>query len=253
MTVTSTTGSAPPLAAVSFALWGNAVVDGRTSLDEAAAAIGGGREHRVTGAPGEPDPVSLTVALGRLRAAGARAFGVALPVPGDPLGLRGPRAYTQAAVAAGQAVVVPHLRLGLVPMSPGGELGPAVHWTAFVDLPDAPAPDGVPAAARTLRETVLDAAGALAELDAPTTPAVEPANRTRHRTTPPGLDPRAYDLLVRAERLLAAIQAGLADQTVTESATLDTRRRSALVPVERAARRAIVAACHPALAELRRP
>lgn len=253
MPLTSTTGSAPPLAAVSFALWANAVVDGRTSLDEAAAAIGGGRQHRVIGAPGDPDPVPLTVALGRLRAAGARAFGVALPVPGDPLGLSGPRAYSEAAVAAGQAVVVPHLRLGLVPMSSGGEVASAVLWTAFVDLPDAPVPDGVAAASRSLRETVLEAAGALAELDAPTTPAAEPRTPAGHRSTPPGLDPRAHHLLVRAEGLLTAIQAGLADQSVTASATLDARRRRALVPVERAARRAIVAACHPALAELRRP
>ena len=109
------------------------------------------------------------------------------------------------------------------------------------------------AAARALREAVLEAAGALAELDAPTTPGAELALPSTHLATPPGLDPRAHDLLDRAERLLTAVQAALADPTVTTSATLDTRRRQALLPVERAARRALVAACTPALAELRRP
>jgi len=250
--LTSTTGSAPPLAAVSFALWANAVVDGRTSLDEAAAAIGDGRQHRVIGAPGDPDPVPLTVALGRLRAAGARAFGVALPVPGDPLGLSGPRAYTEAAVVAGQAVVIPHLRLGLVPTSPGGGLGSTVHWETWADLLEAPPAESVQAAARALREAVLAAADALAELDAPTTPGADPSHRRRDVSTPPGIDPRAYDLLARAERLLAAVQAALGDPSVATSASLDARRRSALVPVERAARRALLAACQPALADLRR-
>ena len=252
MPTTSITGSAPPLAAVSFALWANAVVDGRTSLDDAGVEICGGRLHRVSGVPGEPDPVPLTIALGRLRMSGARAFGIALPVPGDPLGLSGPRAYTEAAVAAGQAVVVPHLRLGLVPMSPGGELGCTVHWETWAGLIDAPPAESVPAAARALREAVLAAADALADLDAPPTPGAEPSHRRRDVSTPPGLDPRAYDLLARAERLLAAVQAALGDPSVATSASLDARRRSALVPVERAARRALVAACQPALADLRR-
>lgn len=253
MPTTSTTGPAPPRAAVSFALWGTAVLDGRTSLDEAAAVIGAGRLHRVTGVPGEAGPATLPVTLGRLRAAGARAFGLALPAPGDPLGLTGPRAFTEAAVAAGQAVVVPHLRLALVPTAGRGELDSLVTWEVWPGLPDAPAPESVSAAARDLRETVLEAAEALAELDAPTTPGAEPAMPRRHLATPPGLDPRAHDLLDRAELLLTAVQAALDDPTVTTSARLDTRRRRALVPVERAARRALVAACHPALAELRRP
>jgi hypothetical protein len=66
------------------------------------------------------------------------------------------------------------------------------------------------------------------------------------------MDPRAHDLLDRAERLLTAVQAALTDPAVATSATLDTRRRRVLVPVERAARRALIAACSPALAELRR-
>ena len=253
MPTTWTADSTPPLAAASFALWGSAVLDGRTSLDEAAAAIAGACQHRLVGAPGEPGDATLAVALGRFRVAGARAFGLALPAPGDPLGLRGPREFTEAAVAAGQAVVVPSLRLALVPAVIQSERGSLIRWQVWPGLPDAPAPESVVAAARALREAVLDAAGALAELDAPVTPEVELALPSTHLATPPGIDPRAHDLLDRAERLLTVVQAALADPAVTTSATLDTRRRQALVPVERAARRALMAACTPVLAELRRP
>ena len=252
MPTTSTTGSVPSRAAVSFALWGTAVLDGRTSLDEAAEVIAGGRLHRVTGVPGESGPATIAVALGRLRAAGARAFAVALPTPGDPLGVSGPRAFTEAAVAAGQAVVVPQLGIALVPTS-ADAIGHVVQWHVWPELPEPPAPESVSTAARLLREAVLDAADALASLDAPATPGAEPAAVEAHLLTPPGLDPRAHDLLDRAERLLVGVRAALADPAVTTSATLDTHRRQALVPVERAARRALVAACYPALAELQRP
>jgi hypothetical protein len=250
---TATLEPAPQLSAVSFALWATAVLDGRTSLDEAAAVISGGRMHRLTGVPGETGPTTLAVALGRLRAAGAEAFGVLLPAPGDPLGLGGPRSFNEAAVAAGQAVVAPHLHLALIPESAGDDQGRFVHWQVWSDLPPGPAPESTASAGRALREAVLDAAVALAELDAPSTPGAEPAVPHPHLVTPPGLDPRAHDLLERAERLLTAVRAALADPAVTTSATLDTRRRRALVPVERAARRALVAACHPVLAELRHP
>ncbi len=252
MSTTSITEPAPPLAAVSFALWATAVLDGRTSLDEAAAVISGGRLHRLTGVPGETGATTLTVALGRLRSAGPGAFGVALPAPGDPLGVGGPRAFTEAAVAAGQVVVAPDLHLALIPASTHDDQGSVVHWEVWSDLPDAPAPESVASAGRALREALLEAAEALAELDAPSTPGSEPAMQRLHLATPPGFDPRAHDLLDRSERLLTAIQAALADPTVTTSAALDSRRRRALIPVERAARRALVAACQPAHAELRR-
>lgn len=251
--MTSTTGAVPPRAAVSFALWGTAVLDGRTSLDEAAAVIGAGRMHRVTDVSGEPGPATIPVALGRLRAAGARWFEVALPVPGDPLGLCGPRTFTEAATAAGQAVVVPDLRLALVPATDRGDLGSPVQWRIWPDLPEPPIPDSVAAAGRALREAVLDAADALAELDVAPSPGAEPRLEHPHLATPPGFDQRAHDLLDRADRVLTAVQAALADPVVTSSAKLDGHRRTALIPVERAARRALVAACHPALAVLRRP
>ncbi|NEE61016.1 hypothetical protein G3M55_92980, partial [Streptomyces sp. SID8455] len=70
-----------------LAAWGNALLAGLVSPDDAALAIvGEDALHRVEGLPGEAGPVGLTLALGRLRVLGATGFRVALPVPGHPLG-----------------------------------------------------------------------------------------------------------------------------------------------------------------------
>lgn len=74
-----------------LAAWGNALLAGLVSPDDAALAIvGEDAVHRVEGLPGEAGPVGLTLALGRLRGLGVTGFRVALPVPGHPLGLSGP-------------------------------------------------------------------------------------------------------------------------------------------------------------------
>ena len=74
-----------------LAAWGNALLAGLVSPDDAAAAIvEDDASHRVEGLPGEPGPVGLTFALGRLRALGTSGLRVALPAPGHPLGLSGP-------------------------------------------------------------------------------------------------------------------------------------------------------------------
>ena len=56
-----------------FALWTQAVVDGRTSPDAAADAIAAGATHRVLGLL-DDEAVSLPVALARLRAVGSHAY-----------------------------------------------------------------------------------------------------------------------------------------------------------------------------------
>ncbi|NBM19838.1 hypothetical protein GUY61_30590, partial [Streptomyces sp. GC420] len=69
-----------------LAAWGNALLAGLVSPDEAASRIAGDDAvHRVEGLPGETRPVGLTLALGRLRALGATGLRVALPAPGHPL------------------------------------------------------------------------------------------------------------------------------------------------------------------------
>ncbi|MYS48460.1 hypothetical protein GTY23_46285, partial [Streptomyces sp. SID5998] len=54
-----------------LAAWGNAFLAGLVSPDDAVLAIvGEDAVHRVVGLPGEPEPVGLTLALGRLRGLG---------------------------------------------------------------------------------------------------------------------------------------------------------------------------------------
>ena len=55
--------------------WGNALLAGAVSPDEATDRIvGGDPPHRVAGLPAEPAPVGLSLALGRLRSGGVSAL-----------------------------------------------------------------------------------------------------------------------------------------------------------------------------------
>src|SRR4051794_25857704 len=107
-----------------LAAWGNALLGGFVSPDDAAAAVvGDDAVHRVTGLPGEDAPAGLTLALGRLRVLGATGLRVALPAPGHPLGLSGPPEFNARALEAQEAVVCTGAALGLVPEV--REIGPA--------------------------------------------------------------------------------------------------------------------------------
>jgi len=76
---------------------------------------------------------TLGPVLDRLRAAGVTGLRLALPRPGDPLGLKGPAAFNQAAIAAGEAVLTDGPALGVVPAvdgyGPAGDRGHVVRWT----------------------------------------------------------------------------------------------------------------------------
>ena len=99
------------------------------------------------------------LALGPLRSAGARSAGLALPSPGDPVGLGGPRDFNAAALEAGEAVVVEGTGLGLVPHRAGA----GVVWVA---MPADRAPAGRPRRGRPpLRSGLSESATALAALD----------------------------------------------------------------------------------------
>lgn len=237
--------SAPSLpVSARFALWFTAWAEGRTSPDEARdAVVGDDAAHDVAGLPDTEDLVPLIVALGRLRMEGATAAGLALPVPGDPLGVAGPADFNAAALEAGEGVVLPGAGLGLVPVRAGA----GVVWQAYPAEARRQVPD--PAEAdTTLRQAVLEAADALAALEvARWRPEVADELMALRRGTdlplPPETGSRAVRLAGLSLRCCTIVDLALDDDGGAVSAAEAERRRSALLPLDHAARRGLVAAC----------
>ncbi|MET7504170.1 hypothetical protein [Streptomyces microflavus] len=242
-----------------LAAWGNALLAGLVSLDDAALAIvGEDALHRVEGLPGEAGPVGLTLALGRLRGLGATGFRVALPVPGHPLGLSGPPDFNARALEAEEAVVASGVPYGLVPevseVGPEGDLHVEVVWRVL-PVREAP-PADVPSlseAERELAEALRDATAVLSRLDVagsgPMAEAAVDAYRARaeggsgREVLAPGYPPRAVRVLELAQRVgLLVSVAYRSGHGGAVSASEIAARGAALRPVERVARRAQVAA-----------
>lgn len=243
------------LPSVWFVLWGNAVLAERVSLDEGAEGVAGPNErHLVENMPVDPEPATMAVALGRLRSAGARRLSLALPVPGDPLGLGGPAAFTTAAVAAGEAVLAGDRGLGLLPVgrAAAGRDAALVRWEVTADVVAAEPGERLGPAETALRLALLAAANELASLNVAAGTDRPKRSSAQRRRLPPGTDGRAAHLLETADRMLDTVAAALVDDGGALSASQAARRRAALAPLERAARRAVVAACALAMSEPRR-
>jgi hypothetical protein len=250
--------------------WGNALLAGLAAPDDVAQRISAeDAVHRVAGLPGEPAPVGLTLALGRLRALGVTGLRLALPVAGHPLGLAGPPEFNARAMAAGEAVLaVGAVALGLVPevheAGPVGDLHVDVEWQCL-PVRDAP-PADVPSlgeAERELAEALRDATDALAQLDVagagPAAQAALEAYRARaergREVLAPGYPPRAVRVLELAQRVAALVSIASDGHGGAVSASQIAARAELLRPVERTARRAQVAAYNAYVeeAERRRP
>ncbi|MEU9316223.1 hypothetical protein [Streptomyces sp. NPDC048295] len=240
-----------------LAAWGNALLAGLVSPDEAALAIvGEDAVHRVEGLPGEAGPVGLTLALGRLRGLGVTGFRVALPAPGHPLGLSGPPEFNARAMEAEEAVVASGAPYGLVPevreAGPEGDLHVEVVWRCL-PVREAP-PADVPSlseAERELAEGLRDATALLSRLDVagsgPVAEAAVDAYRARaergREVLAPGYPPRAVRVLELAQRVGLLISVAYENgHGGAVSASEIAARGEALRPVERVARRAQVAA-----------
>lgn len=243
-------------AATRLAWWGTAWLRGQVVTDLMLdAVIGDDATHTVTGmselglagpGPEAEDQVAETLLTGlaRVRAEGATGLGAAFPVEGDPCGLGGPAGFNTAALEAGQAVVAIGADLGLVP----GRVGAVVTWHAHRaarrQLPD------VGEADRTLRRTLTTTADALAAMQvARWRPEV--ADRLmdlRHRSPvvgPDGVPARCVDLVAAGLQALEIVDLALEDDGGALTAHDVEVRRSALVPLARAGRHALVAACSP--------
>ncbi|MBD9730158.1 hypothetical protein [Streptomyces caniscabiei] len=237
--------------------WGNALLAGLVSPDDAVLAIvGDDAVHRVEGLPGESGPVGLTLGLGRLRALGVTGLRVALPAPGHPLGLSGPPEFNKRALEAEEAVVCHGGALGLVPevssVGPAGDEHVEVVWHCL-EVREAP-PADVPSlgeAERELAEGLREATEVLSRLDVaasgPVAEAAIDAYRARaergREMLAPGYPPRAVRVLELAQRIGLLISVAFENgHGGAVSASEMASRTAALRPVERTARRARVAA-----------
>jgi hypothetical protein len=234
--------SSPLLPSVRLAWWGTAWLRGHVVSDQMVdGVVGDDAVHLVGGADGaEP----LVLGLGRLRTVGASGFGLALPVAGDPLGLGGPGPFNAAALAAGEAVVTTGADVGLVPE----RVGASVTWTEHPAL-RRQVPD-VGEADRALRTALIEAADELARLEvARWRPEVADElmdlRRPHPVSAPSGVPSRCLALAGRGMQAMTIVELALVDDGGAISASETTERRSALVSLERAARRALVAACSP--------
>ena len=226
-----------------LAAWGAAALRGDCSLDDAADAVPGPADpgHRVAGLPGEPGPVTLAYALGRLRALGATGLRLVLPRPGDPSGLPGPPPFTAAAVECGAAVVAVGADLAVLPNG-------RASWRAYAVDQDRRTPLSVRDAERALGAAVREATEVLADLDVarwdPAAAEVLAARSTAAPSPlPPGTDPAAHALLARALRLAAVAELAQTGEGAAVTASAMTARRRALRDLADAARHAVEAAC----------
>ncbi len=217
-----------------LAIWLGAVRAGRASPEALADAVrGGAPRHLVTGLQGE------VLELHELPAALTGPVSLALPVPGDPVGLGGPAAFTLAAMEAGEAVVAG--AVGLVPE----EDARTVLWRAH------PA-DPVPwvderETASELRVALVDVTRRLVDLEVaawqPEIPDL--LLNLRHRAPlplPSGYDARRLETTERAVLCLDILELARSGDGGAVSAYEMDRRRSALDDLGRAARRALVGA-----------
>ncbi|MCW2767353.1 MAG: hypothetical protein JWO11_3312 [Nocardioides sp.] len=237
-------------ASARLAWWGTSWLRGDAVIDLLLdALIGADATHVVAGLAdlglgGDGGTESLVAGLGRLRAEGATGFGAAFPAEGDPVGLGGPGSFNDAAFDVGEAVVVLDAGIGLVPQRVGAAVTWVAHRAERRQLPD------VGEADRGLRAALVETADALAALDvARWRPEV--ADRllnVRHRrplTGPAGTPPRCIELAARGLQAVEIVELALEDDGGAVSSWEVEQRRLALRPLERAGRRALVAATSP--------
>jgi hypothetical protein len=243
-----------------FVAWSNAVLAGEVSPDLAAARIAGTDAlHRVDGLP-EGDAQTLPVVLARLSAHSEPAVRLVLPVAGDPVGLPGPGPMMSAALAAGEAVLLPARSEGSFGLVPVESLD-SVVWTAYPTKVDIAVSHTPPQALPSLAEADRDLADALREAtallatldlarwDPDRADAVDALRMGRldGDGLAPGYPNRAHEVLARARRLRAIIDLAVRGDGAAVTAGEAAARRAALVPLDRAARYAEMAAYNAVL------
>ncbi len=225
----------PPLPrSALLASWLLAQRAGLVGPDDLADAVRGADPRHLVVWPDRVEEVAALPALlpGRVS--------LALPVPGDLVGLGGPPELNLAALEPGEAVVV-----GTVALVPVHDAR-TVLWHVHEAEP-APWIDDRASAAE-LRGTLTAVTRRLVELDVASWQPEIPdlLMNLRHRRPlplPPGLGPRAVETVERAVLCREIVRLALSQQGGAVSSYEMARRREALADLDRAARHALVGAC----------
>lgn len=261
---------------VRLAAWAGAVLTRRVSGEDAVRAITGQDEpHAVVTESAEKAGLAaaavpragLTQLFEALAQVGCRQLRLALPVPGDVLGLPGPPAFNQAAVVAGECVLAGPGRggewWGLIPevtaFGSRWEPGHLVAWQVHRVPTPLLAEGGLGEIERELRIALAEGATALSRLDVARwrDDAAERITEIREGslprgTLPPTAHPRSVQVLSTAARVRAIVRLASDDDGGAINSWEAQRRAQTLRELEQVSRRAVVAAVN-ALARDDRP
>lgn len=229
----------------SLSLWLRACLRGEVPADDFAIAVrDADPQHLVVGWPERSDAVPLLELPALVRRLGLRAISLALPVPGDPLGLAGPASFNADAVEAGEAVVLAGASgsVGLVPEVDAR----TVLWRARSVA--SPLVLDRAEEARSLRQALLEATAELVRLDVASWQPEIPdlLLNLSHRPglpLPPGTDPVVVETLERAVLCLEVVALARVDDGGAITAYEAAARSRCLTDLDVAARRALVACC----------
>jgi hypothetical protein len=247
-----------------LAAWATACARGAVTVSDAVAAVTGHDEPHVVDAGDVPslesgDGLAGVLSDLRRRRAGLR---LVLPIPGDPRGLPGPGAFTDAALETGEAVRLQGTDpagYGLVPLvtRQGSDMdgyAVLVVWRAFAAEPAGPGPIGSRRAAeQDLHEALRDATAALNRLDvgrlgpAAAAQLAELRDPRRHAVRLPRSHPaNGRSLWEQAARLALILDIASSDDGAAVDRAAMLERRELLRRLAAAARQAKVAAVNAA-------
>lgn len=245
-------------------VWTSAWLSGAAASDDVLdALLAWGEAHEVVAAdataavtlnlPLAGDfPVTAVQLLAALRSRQAGRAQLVLPVPGDVRGLGGGGHFTEAALRAGEAMLLPGIGFGAVPQPIAEGL---MRWSVYrVDSPGTADPVGLGDAEHGLTDAIRESAGALQTLDlARDRPGVRAELtawlKARPKLTwPAGTPGRALRVLQRAEEIGGILALAHADDPGGAlSASAAARRADALRPLGEAVRVARYAAVNEAV------
>ncbi|MBA2444456.1 MAG: hypothetical protein H0V49_03895 [Nocardioidaceae bacterium] len=224
--------------------WLNAWLAGHESTDHVIDAVSWGDRRVEFISVGTRECLSVALLLGELRRLRVSRVSLALPRPGNPLGLGGPSEFNAAALEAGAAIVLHGPGTGFVP----ARRGSVTSWVGAPATPPPYLPD-MQQADRDLRGALLDTAERLAELDVASW-SPEAADAVMNLRVAGQLDspmalpsPAATRMTISALRCNAIVQLALRDHGGAATSNEMSARSQALRPLERASHAAIVAAC----------